>query len=178
MDEDAGEEIGEARPAGDIAARPAARPGPRRGREQGIDYGPLPSYIGYRIRQAQTAAFRDLGGAVRDIGLTPGEFSLLTMVAANPGITQARLVEAHRLKKSTLSLAVKALVERGLVRRRRDRDDRRFFAIELTGLGRAKLARFTRRIEAQEREMDSVLAPGEREQLIDLLSRIARKMNK
>jgi DNA-binding MarR family transcriptional regulator len=141
---------------------------------EAIDFGKLPEYIGYQVRQAQSAMFRDLSRSLRATGVTPGEFSLLTILKANPGINSTTLTRIYQLDKATLSLSVKGLVERGLISSTRDPNDRRYYALHLTPSGREVLKRVTRHIERQERAMDAVLAPGERARLIDLLTRIAR----
>ena len=63
-------------------------------------------------RQAQTAVFRDLSGSLRATGVTPGEFSLLAMLRANPDINSITLA-THQLDKATLSLSIEAR-QRGL----------------------------------------------------------------
>ncbi|MBZ0216953.1 MAG: MarR family winged helix-turn-helix transcriptional regulator, partial [Fimbriimonadaceae bacterium] len=108
------------------------------------------------------------------IGVTPGEFSLLALVSENPGIHQISLVRVYKLDKSTLSNSIKDLKNRKLIRQIRDRNDRRYYGLWLTEFGEAVLARATVRVEAQEHRMDSVLLPGEREQLLEQLSRISR----
>lgn len=138
-----------------------------------IDFGKLPGYIGYQLRQAQTAVFRDLSDSLRATGVTPGEFSLLAMLRANPDINSITLARTYQLDKATLSLSIKGLARRGLISSTRSADDRRYYSLRLTPAGRALLRRVTRRIENQERAMDAVLAPGERAQLIDLLTRIS-----
>jgi DNA-binding MarR family transcriptional regulator len=140
---------------------------------KGVNLGKLPGYLGYQVRQAQAAVFRDFAGNGSDLGVSPGEFSLLALVQENPGIHQKTLVQVYRLDKSTLSNSISDLKRRKLVRRVRDENDRRFYGLWLTGFGTAVLARVTERIEAQESRMDSVLAPGEREHLLDLLQRIS-----
>ena len=80
-----------------------------------VDLSGLTGLLGYQIRQAQTASFRDLQEPLRELGITPGEFSLLTIVRDNPQIRQKDLVDVYGLDKSTLSVAVKRLVNRGLV---------------------------------------------------------------
>ena len=139
----------------------------------GVDLGKLPSYLGYQIRQTQAAIFRNLAGTSGDLGVSPGEFSLLTLVGKNPGIYQKILVQVYRLDKSTLSNAISDLSNRKLVRRIRDEDDRRFYGLWLTENGVSVLARATDLIEAQERQMDSVLEQGDREQILKLLARIS-----
>ncbi len=139
-----------------------------------VDFGKLPGYIGYQLRQAQSAAFRDLSRTLRETGVTPGEFSLLTMLKANPGINSITLARIYQLDKATLSLSIKRLSKRALLSSTRHAGDRRYYALELTSEGRALLQGMTRRIERQERAMDAVLKPGERALLLDLLQRISR----
>jgi len=137
-----------------------------------VDFGKLTGYIGYQVRQAQSAVFRDLTRSLRATGVTPGEFSLLTMLKANPDINSITLTRIYQLDKATLSLAIKDLVKRGLISSTRSASDRRYYSLRLTPAGGEVLRRVTRRIERQERAMDAVLAPGERALLIDLLGRI------
>jgi DNA-binding MarR family transcriptional regulator len=138
-----------------------------------IDFGKLPRYLGYQIRQAQSALFRDLSRSIRALGLTPGEFSLLAMLEVNPGLSSMRLARVYQLDKTSLSLALKRLAERGLIESNRNAADRRYHSLRMTPAGRTALRRATRHVEAQERAMDAVLAPGQRELLLDLLARIA-----
>ena len=143
-----------------------------------IKFGRLPGYIGYQVRQAQSAVFRDISRAIKDIRVTPGEFSLLTLLETNPGVNSVTLAKIYQLDKATLSLAIKSLVRRGIIRSTRSTDDRRYYSLKLTPAGRAVLRRVTRRIEHQERTMDAVLKPGERRRLLDLLQRISRAFDR
>ena len=152
-------------------AKPTEEPGT-------ISFGPLPGYLGYQIRQAQAAVFRNLMASIADLEVTPGEYSLLTMLDENPGISQVDLVAVYHLDKSTLSLAVGRLVKRGLVRRTRSRDDERYYALWLEQPGRALLQRVRARVEAQERTMDAELRRGERKLLLDMLERVTRALNR
>ncbi len=144
---------------------------------RGINLGKLPGYLGYQIRQAQAAVFRDFTGTSGDLGVSPGEFSLLTLVRENPGIHQISLVRVYKLDKSTLSNSITDLKKRKLLRSIRDDADRRFHGLWLTEFGEAVLDRATGRIEAQEARMAGVLGPGEREQLLDLLARISSALD-
>ena len=142
-----------------------------------VDIGRLAGYVGYQIRQAQTASFRDLAAPLKSLGLTPGEFSLLTIVRANPGLRQADLVQVYGLDKSTLSVAVARLAKRGLIRQRRDAEDRRRQAFDLTADGVRVLDRATEIVEDQERRMADALVPGEAERLMDMLRRIVAALD-
>jgi len=137
-----------------------------------IDFGKLPHYLGYQIRRAQTSIFRDFAQITQQAGLTPGEFSLLTMIQYNPGINQVTLARIYGLDKSTLSQAISSLLRRGLLTRTRGTRDRRQNTLRLTPEGEEALALTTVRVEAQETRMDGVLEPGEREALLDMLGRL------
>lgn len=137
-----------------------------------VDFGRLPGYIGYRVRLAQSAIFRHLTRPGNDPGMTPGEFSLMTVVGRNSWIDSATLAKTYGLDKATLSLTLKRLTQAGLISAQRREEDRRHLALKLTPAGRHALRRAARRIERQERLMETVLAPGERERLLELLGRI------
>lgn len=159
---------------GDGRKSSSARRSKGRADRVGPSFGPLLGYLGYQIRQAQAAVFRDLTAATADLEVTPGEYSLLTMIDANPGISQIDLAAIHKLDKSTLSLAVTRLVKRGLIRRVRSSDDDRANRLFLRAAGRGLLERVRERVEAQERTIDTALRPGERARMLDALQRISR----
>lgn len=147
--------------------------GPPRSELPKLDFGRLTGYIGYRVRLAQSAIFRDLSRSLRGMGVTPGEFSLLTVLAANPRVNSVTLSRAYGLDKATLSLSLKRLTKRGLIETTRSDDDRRYYALHLTADGRLLLRKVTGKIEKQERAMNAVLEPGERERLLHVLDRIS-----
>ena len=72
-----------------------------------INFGRLTGYIGYQVRLAQSAIFRDLSRAIRGLRVTPGEFSLLTVLEANPGVNSVTLVRVYKLDTTPLSLSSK-----------------------------------------------------------------------
>lgn len=142
-----------------------------------VNFGKLLIYLGYQVRQAQIAVFRDIALRLKELDITPGEFSLLTLVANNPEISQTALVKIYDLDKSTLSHAINRLVDRGLIDRKRPMHDRRLYALKLTNDGQRVLQKATREIERQENIMDLALNPGEREQFLDMLVRITQKLS-
>lgn len=137
----------------------------------GLDHGILPDLIGYQLRLAQLAVFRDFERTVGDLGVSPGRVGVLVLVNGNPGITQSRLAEAVGLDRSTLVPVLDDLERRGLVERRQGMD-RRTNGLSLTASGKRLLGRVKRRIEAHERRMVTGMTEREREQLIALLARL------
>jgi DNA-binding MarR family transcriptional regulator len=145
-----------------VAAKPSKQPDLRP--------GVLPQLIGYRLRLAQQAVFRDFAASVGEV--SPGHAGILLLIEANPGVAQGRLAQAVRLDRSTMVGVVDALEERGLIERRRG-TDRRSNGIFLTSAGRAFMTRLKRRIEAHERRVASHLGTPERAELLRLLEKLA-----
>src|SRR6266849_1013971 len=131
--------------------------------------GILPELIGYRLRLAQQAVFRDFAARVGE--LSPGRAGVLLLIEANPGVPQGRLAEAVRLDRSTMVGVVDSLEERGLIERRRG-SDRRTNGLWLTPSGRALALRLRRRIERHERRVAARLTDAERAQLLFLLGKL------
>lgn len=163
-----------ARPPRTAAAKPAA--------VRHIDRGPLPGYYGYNLRVAQVAVFENFARVVgkplaaRMGELTPGRFSLLTLLGANPGINQTDLSRAVGLDKSTLTPALDQLEKKGLVRRQRTAADRRTYALALTPAGEALLAELTAKVEQHEKNIVAALGPADRRTLNRLLRTIAKSL--
>ncbi len=134
--------------------------------------GPLPGYLGYTLRRAQAASFRHLDATTPGIDLSPGQFSLLTFLEANPDASQTAIAGVFGIDKSTLSPVLDAFAKRGLITRRRADHDRRTNAIRLTADGAALLDRMRARVEAQEALMAAALDPEERARLLDMLQRV------
>jgi DNA-binding MarR family transcriptional regulator len=138
--------------------------------KQKLNPGALPQLLGYRLRLAQQAVFRDFAASVQ--GLSPGRVGLLIYLDANPGVSQSRLAEAAQRDRSTMVGVLDQLEGRGLVERRQGRD-RRTNGLWLTRAGRRLLARALRAIAAHERRIASRLSAVERRQLLELLGKIA-----
>jgi len=138
--------------------------------KQKLKPGALPELLGYRLRLAQQAVFRDFAGSVQ--GLSPGRVGLLVYIDANPGVTQSRLAEAAERDRSTMVGVLDRLEARGLIERRRG-EDRRTNGLWLTRAGRTLLARALRGIAKHEKRIAARLSAAERRQLLTLLGKIA-----
>jgi DNA-binding MarR family transcriptional regulator len=134
-----------------------------------LDHGLLPRLVGYQLRLAQLAVFRDFDRATA--GLTPGRFGMLVLIEANPGVTQSALARAVGLDRSTLVALLDELEDRRLVARRRG-EDRRTNGLWLTAAGRVLLGNMKRRVAAHEARVAARLTRAERELLLDALRRL------
>lgn len=138
--------------------------------KQKLRQGALPQLLGYRLRLAQQAVFRDFAESVH--GLSPGRVGLLIYIDANPGVTQSRLAEAVRRDRSTMVGVLDELEGRALIERRRG-TDRRTNGLWLTRAGRAVLGRAVRDIAAHEQRISARMSARERRVLLELLGKIA-----
>jgi DNA-binding MarR family transcriptional regulator len=134
--------------------------------------GPLPGLLGYHLRLAQQAVFRDFARAIPEA--SPGRVGILFLIEANPGVTQSRLAQAVGLDRSTMVGVLHALAARELVERRRG-EDRRTNGLWLTRGGRALVASLKQRIRSHERRVAARLSAEERVQLLALLAKLAGK---
>jgi MarR family transcriptional regulator, organic hydroperoxide resistance regulator len=125
----------------------------------------LLSKLGLAIR----GRFRE---AMEPLGLHPRHYSVMASLA-HGAASQQELVDRLRIDPSTMVSVIDYLEQAGLAVRRRDRADRRRYAIDLTDAG----ARLLARANAIAREhTESVLAPldaEQRERLHELLLRLA-----
>ena len=103
----------------------------------GVDFDELPTYVGYQVRRAQAKIFAEFEATLGDFDFTPGSFGVLTLIRANPGITQVALAAAFGVDKSTMSPVIFRLEKRGLVRREVLASDRRCHALFFQACGRA-----------------------------------------
>jgi DNA-binding MarR family transcriptional regulator len=138
-----------------------------------VSRGLLPGLIGYHLRRAQAALFRDFDEVVgREEDITPGLFGMLQVIAANPGLTQSRLAEAMDVDRSTIVTVVDQLEARGLVRRTPSAHDKRSHSLRFTPMGKQAVRRMEKLVLRHEAEFTRVLSPDEREALVGLLRRL------
>jgi len=72
-------------------------------------------------------------------GLTPRQLAVLVTVSQNEGLSQTGLVERTGIDRSTLADIVRRMQRKGLLQRRRTKEDARAYAVKLTDEGRKAL---------------------------------------
>ena len=143
-------------------------------RDAEISLGLLPSLLGYNLRRAQVAVFQNFTEVVGAAELTPGQFGVLVVIDANPGLSQTQLGNALGIDRSTVVAVIDRLEDRGLVARQRAPHDRRSHALRLSDSGKTTLRRLTERVRAHERQITRHLSADDQARLIELLRRVAR----
>jgi DNA-binding MarR family transcriptional regulator len=133
----------------------------------------LPTLLGYHLRRAQVAVFQHFAQVMGTADITPGQFGVLTVIDANPGISQTRLGNALGIDRSTVVAVIDRLEGLGLVVRAASPHDRRSHALRLAEHGTATLRRLEDLVRAHERHIARDLSAAEQAQLLALLKRIA-----
>jgi DNA-binding MarR family transcriptional regulator len=67
--------------------------------------------------------------------LTPRQYAVLTTVAHNEGLSQTNLVDRTGIDRSTLADIIRRMLKKGLIQRRRTREDARAYAVKLSEEG-------------------------------------------
>jgi DNA-binding MarR family transcriptional regulator len=137
-----------------------------------IDFDELPSYVGYQVRRAQARIFAEFEGALGELDFTPGSFGVLTLIRANPGITQVELAAAFGVDKSTMSPVIVRLEKRGLVRREVLASDRRCHALYLQAAAEPLFLAARATFRALEADVAGRLTKGEQRELSRLLAKL------
>jgi len=117
------------------------------------------------VQRAARALARHFDDALRPIGLTHGQFSL--MISLNrpkpPGMSAVASLLA--MDRTTLTAALKLLRRRGLVKVKEDPSDRRGRLMTLTAKGRTLLIRAVPIWKKTHAAVDALLRDGESERL-------------
>jgi len=111
-------------------------------------------------------------------GLTPRQFAVLVAVAEEEGLTQTGLVERTGLDRSTLADIVARLLARGLIQRRRAKDDGRAYAIKLSAQGAKALREAQPGAAAADARLLANLPPAKRQDFLESLNLIVESFSK
>jgi MarR family transcriptional regulator, temperature-dependent positive regulator of motility len=126
------------------------------------------------VHRASQIAEERVASALGDASLTPRQIIVLAAIAANEGASQTAIVEATGVDRSTLADMVKRLLKRGLLSRRRTKEDARAYAVKLTEAGQRTLATAVPVLMRIEAEMLAALPAKQRGELVAVLARLAK----
>jgi DNA-binding MarR family transcriptional regulator len=136
------------------------------------DLGPLGERLGFRLRLAQNAVFKQGEKAFGEIGLRPQEYGLLLLIDYAPGRKQKDVAAALGIRDANLVSAIDDLEERNLVSRSRSSQDGRLNVLHLTKGGK-RLLGHAKRIDARlDRAFDRKIGKAGRARLVKLLAEL------
>jgi DNA-binding MarR family transcriptional regulator len=152
----------ENRPPGMIGPPPAGEG--KRG-EQG--------YLAYLLRQAQAAARLTMERALADLGVTPPQFIVLTMLKAYPGLSGADVARVALLTPQTVGIIIRNLERDGAIRKTPHPIHGRVLQWTVTRRGKTLLGKCRRHARAVERRLTAGLSTKTQVTVRRWLSKIA-----
>jgi DNA-binding MarR family transcriptional regulator len=130
-------------------------------------------YLGYLLRQAQAAARLTLERALADLGVTPPQFVVLTMLRAYPGLSGADLARVALLTPQTVGVIIRNLERSGAIRKSPHPVHGRVLQWTLTRRGGNLLGQCRRRANALERRLTAGLGANGQATVRRWLAKIA-----
>lgn len=135
----------------------------------------LHQILGYQLAQATITATQVF---VREVGerfeLRPVEFTILTLIEENPGVSAKQLAQALAVTPPNITMWIERLEARRLIERERNPSDRRAQHIRTTAQGSKTARKAVQLLVEGERATMTGLTSGERAILIELLHKVAR----
>jgi DNA-binding MarR family transcriptional regulator len=108
-------------------------------------------------------------------GPSSRQHAVLMAVARNTGASQAAIVDATGIDRSTTSEMVPRLVKKGWLQRRRAKDDARAYALRLTAAGRKVIRGSQGAASETDGKMLAPLSTPRRAVLVNALSKIVER---
>ena len=116
-------------------------PARRRSPRPAIVLDGLSGHLGYFVRRVQIWIFQDFIRTLASIDISPAQFSVLTVIGSNRGLSQIEISAALGIERARLVRLLHRLESRALIRRLPSSADGRRHALQLTPHGRTLLAR-------------------------------------
>jgi DNA-binding MarR family transcriptional regulator len=117
------------------------------------------------VQRAARALARRFDEALRPLGLTNGQFSLMMSLNRPEAPAMGAVAALLAMDRTTLTAALKPLARRGLLRITSDPEDRRARRLELTGQGKKLLARAVPVWTSTHATVEAFLGHGEPDRL-------------
>jgi DNA-binding MarR family transcriptional regulator len=137
-----------------------------------VDASFLETLLGYNARRAAVAVIEVFLQRMAVFGLRPVDFSVLSLITHNPGITSRQLCTSLGILPPNLVGMINALEKRELITRKPHPRDGRAMGLQLTQAGQ-KMMRDAERTAAElEAEVAGRLTATEAKTLIKLLKKI------
>jgi len=139
--------------------------------------GPIPGELsvfpGYLLARLGESSRRRFHKALEPEGLHPRHFGVMTMVAAQPGMSQQQLHDKTGIDPSSMVAVIDELEAAGVAERRPHPEDRRARTIFLTERGEQTLQRVRALAGELQRELFGALTADELRTLHALLRKLA-----
>ena len=137
-----------------------------------MDAAFLQSLLGYNARRASLAIIEQFHVDMASFDLRPVDFSVLSLIRHNPGITSRQLCQALNILPPNMVGMVSGFERRGLIERRPHPTDRRAQGLHLTTPGLSLMDQAERTAMQLEQDVAHRLSAQEQKTLMGLLQKI------
>ena len=137
-----------------------------------MDASYLQSLLGYNARRASLAIIEQFHIDMANFDLRPVDFSVLSLIRHNPGITSRQLCHALNIQPPNMVVFLKSFEKRQLVEREPHPTDGRAMGLTLTESGEAMMQEAEKTAKDSGLKASSALTDGERQTLSRLLQKI------
>ena len=132
----------------------------------------LETLVGYNARRAALVIIAEFMERMAVYELRTVDFSVLSLITHNPGITSKQLCNTLGIQAPNLVSMVNALEQRELIKRLPHPNDGRAMGLHLTDLGEQMIRRAEKTAAELEQHVTAKLSPQERKTLLALLKKI------
>jgi hypothetical protein len=137
-----------------------------------VDTTYLETLIGYSARRVSLKVIELFTERMADYGLSPVDFSILSLIRHNPGITSRQICAALNLLPPNLVGKINAMEKRQLLARLPHPDDRRAMGLHLTDAGQQMMLPAEKTATALELDAARSLSATEKKTLLSLLQKL------
>jgi len=136
-------------------------------RETQLERSPL--HLLHRVHQRATELFQE---KMAGIDITARQYVVLVTVAQNDGASQQDIIDNTGIDRSTVSQIMQTMIRKGLLKRKRTKEDARAYAITVTDQGRDILKASEAIVEGVNEALVAALPTTRAETFIDNLRSI------
>jgi DNA-binding MarR family transcriptional regulator len=153
--------------------RSGKNPSHRSDADREVSLDVLAGHAGYAVRRFQLWIFQDFIKTLTAVDIKPTQYSVMTVIGANPGLSQMAVAKRLGIERARLVHLLNSLEHRKLVKRVLSATDRRSHALHLTTHGRGSLRKFKRLAAEHERHVAEKIGKKNREHLLKILAGFA-----
>ncbi|MGJ7496742.1 MarR family winged helix-turn-helix transcriptional regulator [Variovorax sp. RT4R15] len=155
-----------------MAIQRSSRIDPPTTRTERLDTRVLETLVGYNTRRAWLTISAVFAERMAAYGLKQVDFSVLSLLAHNPGATSRQLCATLDILPPNLVSLIAAMDSRGLIERRPHPHDGRAVGLHLTTAGKKLIREAEAAVVQLELDASAKLSARERESLIKLLQKL------
>lgn len=137
-----------------------------------VDTSYLQSLLGYNARRAALTIIEGFLERMAEFGLRPVDFSVMSVIQHNPGVTSRQLCAALNLLPPNLVGLIQSLEARGLIHRQPHPTDGRAVGLHPTPAGSALMEKAEQAASDLEVARSARLSVAQRKTLLELLQKI------